>query len=248
MNKNVKLVVMSLALVVAVSSVADAGIFDRFKKSKNTKAAAPVAASAVAPIKTAPVAAPGANTNAAGVASAPIPVMSDLCMANIMKSDFAKALPECKKSAEKGNAQAAFQIAVLYMNGQGVAKNDKESLVWLNKALEQGMSEASFLMGNIYANGGVGVDKDANKALTLLTPLAAKRHIPALMVMSNIYANGAAGEKNLVEAYKFLSLANINNDKFIEAQLANMAKNMKPDELTKAKKSAQEWLAKNNMK
>jgi TPR repeat protein len=45
-------------------------------------------------------------------------------------------------AAEKGNAQAQFNIGNCYYFGMGIAKNKKEALKWWQKAAEQGNETA----------------------------------------------------------------------------------------------------------
>jgi len=66
-----------------------------------------------------------------------------------------------KLRAEQGDAKAQYELAIKFMNGQGVAKNEAEGLKWLRKAAEQGDLNALHDMGVAYFNGlGVPVNKE----------------------------------------------------------------------------------------
>ena len=66
-----------------------------------------------------------------------------------------------KLRAERGEAKAQYELAIKFMNGQGVAKNEAEAVKWLRKAAEQGDLNALHDMGVAYFNGlGVPVNKE----------------------------------------------------------------------------------------
>ena len=52
--------------------------------------------------------------------------------------DFKATLTEWMPLAEQGNANAQFNLGLIYYSGNGVAKNDKTVVNWLTKAAEQG--------------------------------------------------------------------------------------------------------------
>jgi len=73
--------------------------------------------------------------------------------------DFSLALEKFKQPAEHGHAQAQYNLGVMYLQGKGIAKDDKAAGVLLNKAAEQGHIEAQESLGLIYAKG-LGVERD----------------------------------------------------------------------------------------
>ncbi len=79
------------------------------------------------------------------------------------KGDFKTAFNEIKPLAEQGNARAQYNLALMYANGKGVLKDDKEAIKWFTKAAEQGDADAQYNLGWMYANGE-GVLKDLSKA------------------------------------------------------------------------------------
>jgi TPR repeat protein len=85
------------------------------------------------------------------------------------KGDYATALGKFQPLAEKGNAQAQFDLGVMYRQGQGVAQSDAEAVAWWTKAAEQGHVEAQDNLGLRYARGqGVAQDwVQADKWFTL---------------------------------------------------------------------------------
>jgi uncharacterized protein len=69
------------------------------------------------------------------------------------------AFKEFRAAAEKGEADCQFNLALMYEKGIGVAKDEKEAVVWYRKSAEQGNSNAQYNLGVMYENGrGCAVD------------------------------------------------------------------------------------------
>ena len=67
------------------------------------------------------------------------------------------------QAAEDGNADAQFNLGVIYRSGTEIAKSDVEAAKWYRKAAEQGIATAQFNLGCMYLNGA-GVDKNKIEA------------------------------------------------------------------------------------
>lgn len=67
--------------------------------------------------------------------------------------DYPNAAKCFAKAAEEGSAEAQFCLGNLYAEGQGVSRNDKQSISWFHKAAEQGYTPAQVNLGFIYAQG-----------------------------------------------------------------------------------------------
>ncbi|MDH5326366.1 MAG: hypothetical protein OEZ68_11505 [Gammaproteobacteria bacterium] len=60
--------------------------------------------------------------------------------------------------------EAQFTLGMMYVNGDGVAKDPSAAAQWLHKAAEQDHTEAQFQLGQLYNSGsGVEADKQAAK-------------------------------------------------------------------------------------
>ena len=69
------------------------------------------------------------------------------------------AAKEFRAAAEKGDADCQYNLALMYEQGMGVTKDEKEAVVWYRKSAEQGNSNAQFNLGVLYENGrGTAVD------------------------------------------------------------------------------------------
>jgi TPR repeat protein len=54
------------------------------------------------------------------------------------------SLDQTKISAEKGDADAQFNLGVAYSSGKGVPKDETEAIKWYRKAAEQNHTRAQF--------------------------------------------------------------------------------------------------------
>lgn len=75
------------------------------------------------------------------------------------QGNFVLALEKFKPLAEHGNAQAQYNIGMMYRQGKGMPQDDKEAAAWLSKAAEQGYVEAQENLAVLYSQGrGVAQD------------------------------------------------------------------------------------------
>jgi len=76
---------------------------------------------------------------------------------------------EFRASAEQGNAEAQYNLAMLYDRGLGVENDDSEALKWYREAAEQGYAKAQYNLGMMYYFGkGVPQDKEAGYQWVIL--------------------------------------------------------------------------------
>ncbi len=57
------------------------------------------------------------------------------------------------KSAEQGDADAQYNLGLMYAEGDGVPQDDKQAVHWFTKSAEQGDAGAQFSLGVMYAEG-----------------------------------------------------------------------------------------------
>jgi len=63
------------------------------------------------------------------------------------------AVQEFRESAEAGDADCQFNLALMYEQGIGVLKDEKTALGWYRKSAEQGNSNAQYNLAVLYENG-----------------------------------------------------------------------------------------------
>ena len=89
-------------------------------------------------------------------------MMVALLAVGIGQAAWADSVPDFKKmlqAAEQGNADAQFNLGLMYANGQGVRQDDAQAVQWYRKAAEQGDAQAQLALGLRYATGQ-GVRQD----------------------------------------------------------------------------------------
>jgi TPR repeat protein len=83
-----------------------------------------------------------------------------------------------RKAAEAGDADAQYDLGLMYHDGEGVPEDYVEAVKWFRKAAEQGHAAAQFYLGIAY-HGGVGVPKDDAEAVKWLRKAAEQGHARA---------------------------------------------------------------------
>jgi TPR repeat protein len=89
------------------------------------------------------------------------------------KADYATALKEWQPLADGGSPDAQYNIALLYVDGKGVARNYEEAVKWFERAANQGHVKAQHNLGAMFAVGE-GVKRDYVQAYKWMSVCAAK--------------------------------------------------------------------------
>jgi TPR repeat protein len=97
---------------------------------------------------------------------------------------------------------------------------------------------AQFLLGfYVYGNPDSKLF-DMSKATPLLLDAAERGYTPAMVPLAGAYADGKGLPKSFTEGYKWLVIAQIWNVPNTEAMAAQMAPELKPEEIAQAKAAA----------
>jgi hypothetical protein len=97
---------------------------------------------------------------------AAMPVFGDTAagLAAFKNKDYQTAYREWKAGAEAGQAEAQFDLGVLYAQGLGVLRDLNAAESWYRKSAAQGNAEAEYALGQMYAHGW-GVPRDVADAV-----------------------------------------------------------------------------------
>jgi|TARA_B110000967_G_scaffold6241_1_gene6254 TPR repeat protein len=68
---------------------------------------------------------------------------------------------ETMAAAKQGDADAQFNLGIMYDIGEGVPENNAEAVKWYRKAADQGHAKAQFNLGLMYNNGEGVPENDA---------------------------------------------------------------------------------------
>lgn len=124
------------------------------------------------------------------------PAWADLAsgQAAYLRGDYGVAWRELKPLADQGNAEAQYQVGVMYDHGQSVKRSYRTAAQWYERAAEQGHSGAQFNLGFMYYNGSGEEDdpvaQDFGAAEGWLTRAAASGIGEAQYLLSNMYLRG----------------------------------------------------------
>jgi TPR repeat protein len=139
--------------------------------------------------------------------------------------DTSDALKQWKPLAEQGNAEAQFNLGVMYdsrlpsytfahsmflgdvvRTQTSVTKDDKEAVRWYRLAADQGYSRAQFNLGMMYEYG-VGVATDVKEAIRWDRLAAEQGNIDAQYRLGHIYFQGLGVPQDCKEAAHWHRLA-----------------------------------------
>ncbi len=117
------------------------------------------------------------------------------------KGDFKTAFNLYLIEAKKGNAEAQFDLGLMYDLGKGVLQDYKEAALWYRLSADQGAAAAQYNLGVLYDKGR-GVLQDYKEAVKWYTLAADQGHMLAKCNLSIMYAEGSGIKKDLAIAKK----------------------------------------------
>lgn len=110
----------------------------------------------------------------------------------------------CVAARDLGCTNAMDSFADRHLNGDGFDPVGKvECIAWLKKAIENGNADALATLGGAYEDGK-GVQKNPSLARALYLKSASADSIDGRTALGYDYLSGGNGEKNIVEAAKWL--------------------------------------------
>lgn len=109
-------------------------------------------------------------------------------------------------SANEGNAEAQFDIAYAYFNGEGIERDYASAAMWFKRSARQNYAKAQYNLAYCYMNGR-GVPRDYDKASDLLHQSANNNYKRAQLTLADCYANGILVEQNDKESQKWMAMA-----------------------------------------
>ena len=139
-------------------------------------------------------------------------------------SQWDDALPVYRAAADAGNALAMNNLAKIYEQGLGVAKDEAEAIRLLRKAADAGQPLAMMNLAGKYATGH-GVLKDDAEAVRLLRKAVSAGVVEAMVRLGVEYEMGRGVAKNEAEAVRLYRAAaeagNVRAAEFLGRMYAN---------------------------
>jgi TPR repeat protein len=117
--------------------------------------------------------------------------------------DLPLAYKEFLAAAQAGHADSQFNVALMYEQGIGVGKDEKEAVVWYGKAASQGHAAAQFNIGVLYENGR-GTEIDFAKANEWYRKASVQGDALAIGNLGMLYVRGQGVKANKVAGVALL--------------------------------------------
>lgn len=114
--------------------------------------------------------------------------------------DAIKAAKWFEKAAERGNANAQYELGVMLLRGEGgLDKDEGRAVAWLEASAEQGNASAQHDLGLLLLDGS-HVSKNTPKAANLFQKAAAQGRTDSMMMLGFLVAEGEGVPADIVKA------------------------------------------------
>ena len=151
--------------------------------------------------------------------------------------DYATAFKEFKPFADAGDKNAQYNIGLMYKTGRGVPQDYTEAEKWYTLAAEQGDADAQYSLGVLYRDGQ-GVPQDFKEAAKWWTLAAEQGYAKAQTNLGYIYDYGEGVLADFVIAHMWYNIAGANGSEKGAKNREIIAKNMTPEDISKAQAMA----------
>jgi TPR repeat protein len=117
-----------------------------------------------------------------------------------------KALSEYKKLASKNDPKAMHELGLIYLKGDGIAKNLNEAYNYFQKASDLGNLESTYLLGKIYLSQKTKY-YNPKKAYNAFIDAANKDHAKSQLMIGRFLLMGEIVDKDYEKALYYFKLA-----------------------------------------
>ena len=158
--------------------------------------------------------------------------------------DYATALAEWTPLAEAGDADAQYNLGIMYDNGRGVPQDDAEAVKWFRIAAEAGYVDAQYNLGVMYDNGE-GVLQDDAEAVKWYRLAAEAGYPRAQNNLGFMYEKGEGVLQDDRLAYMWYNIAAAQGLELAKENRDKAAKRMTPTQRSEAQEMSRRCLARN---
>ena len=144
---------------------------------------------------------------------------------------------ETKALADQGDADAQYNLGVMYGKGRGIPQNDAEAVKWYRKAAEQGYAIAQSNLGIRYDTGR-GIPENDAEAVKWYRKAAEQGYANAQSNLGAMYYNGEGIPENHVGAYVWWSMAKTQGHKGAKGNLEILKPQMTKQQIAEAQSLA----------
>ncbi len=167
------------------------------------------------------------------------------------KGNYDQAIELFLPLATQGNANAQYNLGLMYDEGKGVTQDYQEAIKWYRLAAEQGhesaqsnLLAAQFFLGSMYYTGD-GVTQDYKEALKWYRLAVEQGEAVAQYNLGLMYDEGKTVTQDYARAYMWFNLAASKGHKGAEEIREKVAKIMTPAQIAEAQKMARDCEKKN---
>jgi localization factor PodJL len=114
--------------------------------------------------------------------------------------------PALRTAALKGDATAAYEVAMRFAEGKGIATNYDEAAKWYDRAAQAGIVPAIFRLGTFYEKG-LSVTKDVDIARRYYLQAAERGNAKAMHNLAVLDADGGGKGANYTSASQWFKKA-----------------------------------------
>lgn len=146
-------------------------------------------------------------------------------------------------AAERGFAPAQYRLGSLYEKGNGVPRDMARAMALYKSAADAGNAGAMHNLAVLEASGAAGT-ADYKAAVDWFIKAADLGITDSQFNLAILYARGNGTPQNLEESYKWFAIAAKGGDKDAAQKRDEVGRALKPDQLARAKATAEAWTAK----
>lgn len=115
-------------------------------------------------------------------------------------------LSKLRAEAAQGDREKQYDLAMRYVAGDGVARNEKQAIKWLEKAARMGHVQSQYALGVVYQEGEPG-EKSLPQAVKWFSQAARNGSAAASYALGQMYYEGHAVAQNSIVAYSLVRMA-----------------------------------------
>ena len=130
-----------------------------------------------------------------------------------LRGDYRTALPLLREQAAAGYPLSEYLLALLYLNGNGVERNETAAAFWLHKAVLKDYPRAQYQLA-VMLDEALGIDADEAVARTLLERAELNGNAAAANRL-RIMRTPVGSDKEELEAAEGLAAANAKSGAFL---------------------------------
>ncbi|HSO48063.1 MAG TPA: SEL1-like repeat protein, partial [Rhizobiaceae bacterium] len=140
-----------------------------------------------------------------------------------------------------GSAPAQYRLANFLEKGHGLKLDVEKSVMWYQRAAEQGNALAMHNLAVIHTSGLVGGKPDMEAAIGWFEKAAELGVKDSQVNLGIIFAKGIGTQADSEKAYTWLAVAARGGDADAAAKRDTLAAAMRPEQLEKARGEAELW-------